>query len=211
MSSCWEGVHDLIARARAGDGQAWGALHEMVTPFLLVHAQRLLGPAWPRESVSDLTQETWQRIVIGIADFAGGDGDDQTAPMFRAWLRRILKNVHANRRRAEQALKRKSPPDQVLLGGAGSLDGGDGRAQGEPPSPDHTASSIIGREERDRLIRRTIARLEDPLDRDLLHQVFFEGNSLRSVAASRGVSPDTLRYHFDGLLRKLKVDLDPLR
>ena len=44
-----------------------------------------------------------------------------------------------------------------------------------------------------------------------MHQVFFEGVSVRGIAARRGVSPDTLRYHFDGLLKKLKVDLKDLQ
>ena len=82
MGPSWDGVHDLIARAKTGDGQAWSALHEMAGPFLLNQAQRLLGPSWPHQSVSDLTQETWQRIATGVVNFQGGDGDAQTAPMF---------------------------------------------------------------------------------------------------------------------------------
>src|SRR5438270_7953899 len=118
MDSSWDGVHDLIARAKAGDGQAWGALHKMAGPYLLNKAQRLLGPSWAHESVSDLTQEAWQRIVTGIVGFEGGKDDLQTAPMFRAWMRRTLKNAHANRLRAGQAQFRNPPSGKISLDGA---------------------------------------------------------------------------------------------
>ena len=104
MGSIWDGVHDLIARAKAGDGQAWKCAP--CNGRCLPHEsgpQRLLGDSWPLESVSDLTQETWQRVVVGLADFAGGERDDQTGPMFRAWMLRTLKHVHVNRLRADRA------------------------------------------------------------------------------------------------------------
>jgi DNA-directed RNA polymerase specialized sigma24 family protein len=90
----WYGIRELIERAKGGDGQAWQLLHDMVRPYLLGVAQRLLGPDWPHQSVSDLTQETWQSVVTGIERFRGGADDVQTAAMLRAWLCQIMNNVH---------------------------------------------------------------------------------------------------------------------
>src|ERR1700741_1159500 len=46
-----------------------------------------------------------------------------------------------------------------------------------------------GGNERGLLIQQAIARLEDASDRELLHQVFVEGVSLRGIAARRGITP----------------------
>ena len=100
----WDGIHQLIVRAKAGDDDAWQSLHEMVRPYLLNLGQRLLGPASPHESVSDLTQSTWMRVLAGIHGFRGGEDDIQTAPLFRAWLRKTMKNVEC-----EQSAGRKDP------------------------------------------------------------------------------------------------------
>ena len=149
--------------------------------------------------------------MTGIVGFEGGKDESQTAPMFRAWMRRTLKNAHANRLRAGQAQFRHPPSGKISLDGAGPVDSSDGSTRFEPVSGEKTASSIFRREERGERIRRMIERLENPEDRELLHQVFFEGHSLRGIAARRGVSPGELRYHFDVLLKRLRGDLKDLR
>ena len=98
----------------------------------------------------------------------------------------------------------------MSLDGNGLSDASDASRPLEPHSREITASSIFGRNERGWQVRQAIDRLEDSADRELLHQVFFEGLSVRGVAARRGVSPDTLRYRFDVLLRKMKEILKDL-
>ena len=90
----WDGIHHLIERAKAGDDDAWQSLHEMVRPYLLNFGQRLLRPASPHESVSDLTQSTWLCVLTGIDGFRGGEDDTQTGPLFRAWLRKTMTNLN---------------------------------------------------------------------------------------------------------------------
>ena len=72
----WEGILQLIARAKAGHDDAWGSLHEMVRPYLLNQAQSLLGPGWQHKSVSDLTQDTWVHVMGGIQGFRSGEDDN---------------------------------------------------------------------------------------------------------------------------------------
>jgi DNA-directed RNA polymerase specialized sigma24 family protein len=102
----WQGIHQMIVRAESGDNDAWQSLHDRVRPYLLKEAQRRLGPGWSQQSVSDLTQDTWQRAWTKIASFRGGEDDDQTAAFFRAWLRLTMKRVHSNQIRAQRAHRR---------------------------------------------------------------------------------------------------------
>ena len=68
----WDGVHDLVLRAKAGDELAWQELCELAQPYLYRLAQRALGPDRPSQSVSELLQGTWLRAWQGIEGFRGG-------------------------------------------------------------------------------------------------------------------------------------------
>ena len=93
----------------------------------------------------------------GGVNFQGGDGDAQTAPMFRAWMHRTLKNVHANWRRADEAQVRKPPAGLVSLDGVGSREASDTSARVPAPfSREKTASSIFWRDESGSLIRQAM-------------------------------------------------------
>jgi DNA-directed RNA polymerase specialized sigma24 family protein len=132
----WEGVHQLIQKARLGDRQALDCLYVLAQPYLLRLAQRLLGPNWPHESVSDLTQETWVHALKGIGSFAGAAGDADTGALFRAWLGRTMKNVRLNGLRFNGTLGRQPPPGTVPAEAVGDSTS---RAPGvDPPAPDPT-------------------------------------------------------------------------
>jgi RNA polymerase sigma factor (sigma-70 family) len=204
MGTCWDGVHELIARAKAGDDQAWRAFHDMASPFLLENAQRLLKPGWPDESVSDLPQNTWVLVATGIAGFRGGHDDVTTAAAFRAWLRQTMKNVHANQVRDGNAQRRRSPVGTVSLNAADSGDSSDGSAHYEPVSSEPTASTNLIRQERQSKILQVMGYLKDPADRELLRMVFEESCSLRQLAAQRGVEPGALRHQFKLVLQQLR-------
>jgi RNA polymerase sigma factor (sigma-70 family) len=207
----WDGIHHLIVRAKAGDNDAWQSLHDMVCPYMLNLGQRLLGPAWPHQSVSDLTQETWQRVLVGIPGFRGGEDDGQTAPLFRAWLCQTMKRVHANRIRAERAQRRKAPLSAVPHSGLGPVDSNDGRSGSELIAAGSSVGSNLCREEERALIQRVLDHLEDPLDREFVQAHFVEGRSLRKLAKERGTSEHELRNRRQSILKRLGRDLKALQ
>lgn len=105
----------LVAAARAGDRQAFGALVERWNGKLTAHAWRLTGdPEWAR----DAAQEAWLEIVRGLHRLA-----DERA--FPAWAYRIVSRRCARqiagtvgrRRLAERAAA--EPEPDVAEPGAG--------------------------------------------------------------------------------------------
>jgi hypothetical protein len=57
----WDGVHDLVRRAQAGDQEAWRRLHALAQGFLAARARRLLGP----ERSGWSTDELVLSLVLG--------------------------------------------------------------------------------------------------------------------------------------------------
>ena len=81
---------DLIARARAGDGDAFGALTEPHRRELQVHCYRMLGSV---QDAADVLQETLLAAWQGLEGFEG-------RASLRTWLYRIATNRCLNARRA---------------------------------------------------------------------------------------------------------------
>jgi RNA polymerase sigma factor (sigma-70 family) len=207
----WHGIHQLIVRAKAGDNVAWQSLHDMVRPYLVNQAQRLLGPAWPHQSVSDLTQDTWERASTKIDTFRGGEDDGQTATLFRAWLLSTLKHTNSNRKRAERAQRRQAPPGTFSLNAQGSGDSTDGQPGFEPIADQSSVSANLNREEQNARIEQVLGTLDDPQDRELVLLHFFQGQSIRRIAQNRGVSPHTIDNRMQQILERLGRDLKDLQ
>ena len=110
----------------------------------LKQAQRTLGPTWPEQSASDLTQDTWVRMVQGIGGFRGGQDDDQTAAAFGDWLQRTMKRTHANRVRSARTRRRKAPTPLVSLDAVGRSGHTDGDSPSELTSREPPPSANVG-------------------------------------------------------------------
>jgi len=193
----------LIVRAKAGDDDAWQSLHELVCPYLRNLGQRQLGPASPHESVSDLTQNTWLCVLKGIDAFHGGEDDTQTEPLFRAWLRKTMKNLQLNRQRDERIQRRQPPLGILSLSALGQGDSTEGQRGFEPIADDSTPSTKLRRDDQRELIQRVLDQLKDPTDRELVLHHFFEGRSLRQIAKERGWSDYELGKRMDGILNHI--------
>jgi RNA polymerase sigma factor (sigma-70 family) len=201
-----DGVHALVQRAKDGDERAWQDLHTLLQPYLLRLARDALGPAWPEKSVSDLVSETWLRAWQGIAGFRGGADDDQTAPLLRAWLAMIVKNVRHNERRFEDAARRKPPPGQVALGPTDSAQPGIGVVAGDP-----TPSAHLWAAERREAVRAAVETLPDEKDREIIRLRFFEEQSLAQIAKRLQLSYDDVRERFHRSLKRLEPHLRELQ
>lgn len=110
---------DLIARARAGDGEAFGALVEPYRRELHVHCYRLLGSV---QDAEDVLQE------VLLAAWRGLDRYEERASL-RTWMYRIATNRCLNAMRAESRRPRPAvppsgvrPPKPTRLDDVGWLD-----------------------------------------------------------------------------------------
>jgi RNA polymerase sigma factor (sigma-70 family) len=206
----WHGIHQMIVRAKAGDDDAWTSLHDMVRPYLVNEAQRVLGPNWAQQSASDLTQDTWQRAWTRIEGFRGGDSDEQTAALFRAWLRQTLRRIHSNHERAERAQRRLRPPGTFSMNDPGSSDRSDGRPGFEAIAEQSSVSARLRRDEQKARIEQALSKFGDPEDRELVRLYFFEGHSIRQIAQDRGVSPHTIGSELQRILGRMEPDLKDL-
>jgi RNA polymerase sigma factor (sigma-70 family) len=208
--SC-QGIQRLIARAKAGDDEAWLSLHEMVRPYLLNVAQRLLGRGWAHRSVSDLTQDTWQRVCTKIETFHGGADDDQTAALFRAWVRVTMVRVSANWRREETTQRRQVSGGALSLSILQARDSHDGVRAFDPIAEQSSVSGHVCSDEKRATIDRVLGTLDDCGDRELVRLHFFEGRSLRDIARERGVSDGSIRTRLRKILRRVGQGLKDIQ
>lgn len=171
---------------------------------MLQLAQRALGPGWPEQSLSDLTQETWLRAWQAIGDFQGADNDADTGALLRAWFARTMKNLWLNQIRHESAQCRKPAAGLVSLADRAPDDSRPGR---EPAAPDPTPSENVREQERRLLIERALERLPDPADREVVRLRFFEGLSFAEIGERLGRDESTVRYRLQRTLDVLGDEL----
>jgi RNA polymerase sigma factor (sigma-70 family) len=196
-------MQDLVLRAKAGDGAAWARLDDHVRPYLARKAAALVGPGWAHRSGSDLVQDTLARAWAEFAHFRGADGPANTAAVLRAWLVRIMGNLHRNGLRHDGADRRSAPGLLVPLAGAAGPDGSSGL---DPPAGDPSPSTDAARAEAGEHVAAALARL-DPEDRALVDRYYFLGQSMRQIADELGLTEDRVRYRLKSVLARLGDDL----
>jgi RNA polymerase sigma factor (sigma-70 family) len=206
----WDGIHDLVRALQAGDEPGWAALHEMARPYLLRLAERILGPGWPGESVSDLMQKTWQRVLAGLGGFRGGENDAQTGALLRAWLAQTMRNVYRNDRRYEGAQRRGQGVAAVSVEALATGDSAASGAAYQPQADDPSPSANAMAEERRLAVQKALESLPDPIDRTIVQQKVFAGMSIGEIAAALNLSYDQVRKRFHDSLERLRPTLQRL-
>ncbi len=200
-----QGFHDLLARARAADGATTDQLLALVRPWL----EQVARDHAPDGQASDLVQEAWLRAWQKLDQFHGAADEAQALMMFRTWLARIVTRLGLNAVRDGHARQRTAPGRLLRLDGCGSASG-DSAAAPEPPADEPTPSARVQTAEQARLVQEALARLTDPFDQDIVRLRFYEGLSLRQVAARLGCNPETVRQRYHALLHRLQRDLHGL-
>jgi RNA polymerase sigma factor (sigma-70 family) len=200
----WDGVTALVARAKQGDTEALERLYQTAQPYLLRLAQRTLGPGWPEQSLSDLTQETWIRAWQAIGDFQGADNDADTGALLRAWFARTMKRAWLNQIRHENAQRRKPTAGLVSL-----MDHvpEDSRPGLDPAATDPTPSENVREQEGRFLLEQALEKLTDSSDREVVRLRFFEGLSFTQIGERLGRDESTIRSRLPRVLDFLGTEL----
>ncbi len=204
------GFSDLLTRARAGDRAATDELLARIRPWLEQLARQHADPLHPDGSTSDLVQEAWLRAWQKLDQFQGAADEAQALAMFRAWLARIVARLGLNAARDRGARQRMPPGKLLRLDGLGGSGAGDSATGFDPSAAEPTPSAQVQADEQARSVHEALARLTDPLDRDIVRLRFFEGVSLRQVAEQLGCNHETVRQRYHAILRRLERELHGL-
>jgi RNA polymerase sigma-70 factor (ECF subfamily) len=197
------GFHDLLDRARSGDRAATDELLALIRPWIEQLARNHTSFRRPDGSASDLVQEAWLRAWQKLDQFQGAEDEAQAVAMFRAWLARIVDRLGLNVVR-DGAAKQRTPPGKLVR-----LDGESGAVL-DPSAGEPTPSAQVRASEQTRLVQEALARLTDPIDRDIVRLRFSEGTSLRQIAQRLGCNHETVRQRYHAVLRQLQRELDGL-
>ena len=155
---------ELVARTRAGDADAFGALVSRYHDAAWRFAYHMLGE---RADADDVVQESFLRAYLAIGRY---DERDQ----FRGWLFRILTNQCRNAITARGRRTRRFVQDEVALESA--------------PAPQQGLQ--LGVE--DARLARALAQL-DPLQREALLLKYAEGLEYTEMSAMTGVGESALK------------------
>jgi RNA polymerase sigma-70 factor (ECF subfamily) len=174
----------LLAAARAGSPDALGQVLEACRGYLLLIAQRELGPQLQAKGgVSDLVQ---QSVLDALRDFGRFEGASEAELLH--WLRRLLLNNLADfTRRYRDTDKRRAEREVPIEVGDSSCDRGGGlAADGTSPS-----GEAMAREQAD-AVRHALGQLPDDHRRVLLLR-YQEGLQFEEIGQTLGLTANAAR------------------
>lgn len=204
-----EGFNDLLRKAQAGDRPAMDRVLSILQPHLDPLARSYADPSRPAQSTSDLLQESCLRAWEKLGDFRGGENDEETFRMFRAWMGQIVRRLGLNVGRDRMA-KGRSPEGHLLPLGVRSPAGsttGDG--EGGIPSPGHSPSAYVRADELTERVREALETMPDRTAAAILRLRFFEGMELTEIAERLGLHYEKVRDRHRVAMQRLRRDLRP--
>lgn len=193
---------ELLRKAQAGDRRAMDDVLGELLPRLEPIARRYADPVRPVGSTTDLLQECCLRAWKGIGSFRGGQTDEETFAMFRAWIGRILRNLGRNEVRDQMTRRRRTPGRVHSLGG-----GAERNAVDDPAAPDPGPRTSAGKGEEARMLRESLERIDDPTNRAIIERHYFHGETLGEIADHLGLSFPEVRRRYRAGMRQLERDL----
>jgi len=205
-----DGIRELVRQAQTGDPRACTELLQRIGPALRRFALRHGDLSSGVESVSDLSQQAALRFWETFHQFQGADSDEPTAAMLHDWIRKLVRNLAANRHDARHTAKRRPDRPILRLGRPRLGDGQAGSSGLDPAGDGPTPSAAAAAAELDTRARAALAGVPDPTDRQILEMCFMEGLSLRAVAERLGLGYDHVRQRYHSGLRFLERQLEGL-
>jgi RNA polymerase sigma-70 factor (ECF subfamily) len=178
----------LVARAQAGDADAYGELVTLHQGAAFRVAYVLLGTAADAE---DAAQEGFVRAYLALGRFRGGEP-------FRPWLLEIVGNEARNRRRARG--RRDGLAERAIAAVRGTHGG-------SPVSPAPEVVALAGETQAE--VRGALASLDDP-ERLVVTCRYLLGLSEAETAAALGIPAGTVKSRLHRGLRRLRDRLEPV-
>jgi len=178
----------------------------VLRPQLEKLARRFAEPGSSRASTADLAQEAALRLWQRLGQFQGGPDDEQTAAMFQEWVSQLVRHLARDKQRQQHA-QRREPPGRLCQLGPAAPEGSSSTAVNDPAAPGPTPSASVRADERAQLIRKAVERISDPTNRKIVELCFFDGLSLRQIAAQLGLSYDKVRQGYHRSLKFLEREL----
>lgn len=176
----------LVARARAGDIEAWSRLYQDHFDRVYRHVAYLLGDA---QAAEDFVQETFARAFVGLKTFHGQGA-------FSGWLRGIAVNVvrkhWRSRYRSARAMDRLEQMTADAPAGAAA-----------DPEGDHV------RRRRAEVLLAILETLPVPL-REAFVACDLQEQPIQQAAAELGVSPGNLRVRATRARARIRGELERL-
>jgi RNA polymerase sigma-70 factor (ECF subfamily) len=171
---------ELVARTRAGESEAFGALVARHYDACRRFAYHMLGE---RADADDVVQESFLRAYLAISRY---DERDQ----FRGWLFRILTNQCRNALTSRGRRTRRFVQDDLALAAA--------------PAPAPPRPSGVG----DALLLRALGQL-DPLQREAVLLKYAEGLEYGEMSALTGAGESALKMRVKRGSERLRALLGP--
>jgi RNA polymerase sigma factor (sigma-70 family) len=159
----------------------------------------------PEESVRDRVQDVCLRVLKKLDQFQGAQlapDDEQAWALFCGWVRQIIHSVDVNARRDAEKVPRQMPDAADSTSQPGVAD---------PLAPGPTPSSIVRASERARRVLDALDKLPDLEGREIVRLRYFEGLSLKQIAARMGLSYDIVRDRYRVSMQRLRRELKGLQ
>ena len=201
-----DGFEELIRSAQQGDREAMDRVLEILRPYLDSLARPFADPSRPAESTSDLLQECCLRAWRKLDSFQGGENDQETFGMFRAWLGQIVRRLGMNAQRDVLARKR-IPPQKLLPLDAAAKESKDLGSELGLPARTPTPSAVARADEMAQQIQDALENMEDETASEIVRMRFFEGLTISRISERVDLTPVRVRERLRSAMKRLRRDL----
>jgi len=181
---------ELIAKCRAGDGDAWDALFDQYYPVAARFVFQL-SPDFTHEDTEEICQETFLSVIRNIEAFGGRSS-------FQTWLLRIATNKAKDFLEKNNAAKRGGGIAPLSL--SQSL----GELSLDPPSPSPAPDRLMLQAETCLLIKESLDELGDPC-REIIQLRYYGELSYEEIAGALNLNPKTVSSRLSKCLDRLEV------
>jgi RNA polymerase sigma-70 factor, ECF subfamily len=181
----------LLARCRQGDERAWDTLFDLHYAAAARFVFQL-SPAFSREDVEEICQDTFLSVIRNIGSFQGGS-------RLQTWIFRIAANKARDYRERQQAAKRGGGQTPASLQQESGEDSFPLQVPSSLPGPD----ALLLRAECAAQMGLALERLEEPC-REIIQLRYFADLSYDEIADELKLNPKTVSSRLSKCLDRLE-------